>query len=245
MKKILLTLATVFAAFGAFAAEYPVVTSVEELATYSDSTMVLFENIEVTVVKQDMGYYVQETPCLSDGTTQIGGNIWPVPAGFTAVGFVHTAENYDGTTYREFYVDSVCTVNKFATLGDLLRFASMEDYVDVLKRSTNVVAESGTAIITSVYEDYAFYYTMVTQGYYTEAKYGVLKYADAGEYMVIGDEIAARGGFKGSIVPTEAVYDEDWNLVSFKGGHYAIDPDVYLYATNWEGAINIQYSPVS
>lgn len=32
MKKFLLTLATVFAAFGAFAAEYPVVTSVEELA---------------------------------------------------------------------------------------------------------------------------------------------------------------------------------------------------------------------
>lgn len=245
MRKILLTLATVFAAFGAFAAEYPVVTSVEELATYSDSTMVLFENIEVTVVKQDMGYYVQETPCLSDGITQIGGNVWPVPAGFTAVGFVHTAENYDGTTYREFYVDSLCTVNKFATLGDLLRFASMEDYVDVLKRSTNVVAESGTAIITSVYEDYAFYYTMVTQGYYTQAMYGVLKYADAGEYMVIGDEITAYGGFKGSIVPTEAVYDEDWNLVSFKGGHYAIDPDVYLYATNWEGAVNIKYTPVS
>lgn len=245
MKKFLLTLATVFAAFGAFAAEYPVVTSVEELATYSDSTMVLFENIEVTVVKQDMGYYVQETPCLSDGTTQIGGNVWPVPAGFTAVGFVHTAENWDGTTYREFYVDSLCTVNKFASLGDLLRFASMDDYIDVLKRSTNVVAESGTAIITSVYEDYAFYYTMVTQGYYTQAMYGVLKYADAGEYMIIGDEITAYGGFKGSVVPTEAVYDEDWNLVSFKGGHYAIDPDVYLYAINWEGAINIQYSPVS
>ena len=83
MKKFLLTLATAFVATFAMAQEaqeYTVVTSVEELNALPDSTMVLFEGIDVVVVEQDFGYYVSSTPCLSDGTTQIGGNAYPVPA---------------------------------------------------------------------------------------------------------------------------------------------------------------------
>ena len=161
MKKFLLTLATAFIAAFAMAQEYPVVTSVEELASYPDNTMVLFENLETVVVEKDMGYYVQTDYCLSDGTTIIGGNVYPVPAKFTAVGYLHTAKDWEGATYREFYVEEVKYVTTFATLGDLITFASSRSNYDIMMNSKRVKAESGNVFVTHVLGDYIFYYTVV------------------------------------------------------------------------------------
>lgn len=245
MRKFLLTLVAVFATSWAFAEEIPVVTSVDELANYPDSTLVEFQNIEVTVKEVDLGYYVQTIYCLSDDSTQIGGNIYGsyIPAKFTAVGFVHTVNDYTGT-YRQFCVDSLVSVAEFETLGQLLNFAAMESFRNAVENSASIIAKSGTAVITSVYEDYAFFYTIVNTGWYDQQVYGVLKYADADQNLVIGDEVTASGGFKGKVIPTVVTYDESWNETDHKGGYYEMDSDVYLYATNWS-AVPIAYMSYS
>ncbi len=233
MKKILLSLVAAFFATFAMAQDYPVVTSVEELATYSDSTMVEFQNIQVVVQEVDMGYYVQTNYCLSDGTTQIGGNVYPVPDCFTAVGFVHTVNSWDGTSYREFYVDKVVSVSSFKTLAELIRYGSQESNREVITNSPGVKALEGTIVVTSVFDDYIFYYTMYNSGWYSEPIYGVMSYPGASDEFRIGDELMADGGFKGAYTPAYIEYDADWNEVSHKGGCFAIDESVDMWAINW------------
>lgn len=250
MRKFLLTLATVFVASLAMAQEaqeYPVVTSVEELTSYPDSTMVLFENIEVVVIEEDMGYYVAKTPCLSDGTTHIGGDAspFPMPAAFSAVGFLHNFTDWEGNTYREFQVVNTTAVTAFSELGELVNFASMARNAEIVNNSPEIICKGGTAIVTHVMDDYIFYYTLVNTGYANQPVYGVMTYPDATNNAVKGDELTGwvNGGvFKGKYTPTVVEYDEDYNVVSHKGGHYAISEDVMIWAQNWEGAINIQYS---
>lgn len=234
MKKILLSLVAAFFATFAMAQDYPVVTSVEELATYADSTMVEFQNIQVVVQEVDMGYYVQTNYCLSDGTTQIGGNVYPVPDCFTAIGFVHTVVSWDGTSYREFYVEKVESVTSFKTLAALLQYGSQESNREVILNSPGVTALEGTIIVTSVYDDYIFYYTMYNSGWYSEPIYGVMSYPGADEEFLIGDEVMADGGFKGTYTPANIEYDADWNVVSHKGGCFAIDETVDMWAINWK-----------
>lgn len=240
MKKFLLTLFAAFVAFGAFAEEYPVVTSVEELKQQPEGTMVLFENIDVVVVEEDMGYYVSTSYTLSDGTALEGELPWPMPMSFSAVGSLSSDENGVYT----FNVTETKSVSKFATLADLFQYASPEaQNTEIVKNSANIVAEGGTAVVTSVYEDYVFCYSIKNTGYYNQTYYGVMVYPDAAENVVIGDELSAKGGFKGVFTPSEAVYDNDDNLVSYKGGHYTLDNSVYLSAINWYEAVNITYTP--
>ncbi len=244
MKKFLLTLVTAFIATFAFAQEYPVVTSLEELTSYEDGTTVEFQNIEVVVVEEDMGYYVNTKHCLSDGETQIGGNVYPIPACFTAIGYLHTAENWDGTTYREFYVESVKSVSRFGTLAELINYASQESNYEIMLNSPEVTAVSGSAIVSHVYGDYVFYSTEYSTGYYTQLVPAVMSYPGANEEFLVGDNLVAYGGFKGFYTPTYVEYDEDWNQVSHKGGCFAIDETVNVYADNWQ-AIPISYTSAS
>ena len=250
MKKFLLTLATAFVATFAMAQEaqeYTVITSVEELNALPDSTMVLFEGIDVVVVEQDFGYYVSSTPCLSDGTTQIGGNVYPVPAKFSAVGLAHTVQSYDGSSYREFYVDSVTQVLVFDQLGELLRYGSQRSNAYVFENSPNLIVKGGTAVVTHTMGDWIFYYTMVNTGYSVQPMYGVMTYPDAEAEFLKGDELTGwvnGGRFMGNYVPTVVTYDESYEEIDHKGGHFAIDPSVMLWADNYE-AINITYTSCS
>ena len=236
MKKFLLTLATAFIAAFAMAQEYPVVTSVEELASYPDSTMVLFENLETVVVEKDMGYYVQTDYCLSDGTTIIGGNVYPVPAKFTAVGYLHTAEDWEGATYREFYVEEVKYVTTFATLGDLITFASSRSNYDIMMNSKRVKAESGNVFVTHVLGDYIFYYTVVKGYYGNNMVYGVMSYPGASDMpndCFVGAEIMPENGWTGFYTPTKNEYDEEDNLISHKGGCFALVDDCRFWPLNY------------
>lgn len=250
MKKFLLTLATAFVATFAMAQEaqeYTVVKSVDELNALPDSTMVLFEGIDVVVVEQDFGYYVSSTPCLSDGTTQIGGNVYPVPAKFSAVGLAHTVESWDGSSYREFYVDSVTQVLAFDQLGDLLRYGTQTSNNYVFENSPNIIVKGGTAIVTHTMGDWIFYYTIVNTGYYNQTLYGVMTYPGAEEEFLKGDELTgwvSGGRFMGNYTPSYVTYDESWNEIDHKGGHFAIDESVMLWADNYE-TININYSSCS
>lgn len=245
MKKILLTLATAFVALFAMAEDYPVVTSVEELATYPDSTLVLFQNLEVTIVEKDMGYYTQEIPYLSDLTTQIGG-LHPMPASFTAVGFVHTASSWDNSTYREFQVDSLCSVHSFATLAELLNFGQNDDNRRAFLNSESVIAKSGTAIVSHIYNDYIFYYTLYENYGYTQPIYGVMSYPNAAEEFQIGNELTGyvEGGvFKGKYTPPFTEYDSEWNLIDYKGGCFAISEECMMWPENF--GVSISYNSIA
>ena len=246
MRKFLLTLATVFVAVMAMAQDYPVVTTVEELNALDDSTMVEFQDIKVVTIEEDMGYYVQTTYCLSDGTTQIGGNIYPVPAQFSAIGFVHTATNWDGTTYREFYVEELTNVSAFNSLGELLNFAARENYAEIVKNSPSIKAKSGNVIVTHVYNDYVFFYTIVSQGYYNDYIYSAFKIAGASNNWdcFIGAELMPNNGWFGTFTPTVAEYDEDWNLVSYTGSYFELAENCIFWSTNFD-PISIMYNSAS
>lgn len=237
MRKFLLTLATAFVAAFAIAQDYTqVVSSIEELKALPDETIVLFENIDVVVVEQDMGYYVQKINCLSDGTTQINGETpFPMPLTFTAVGYLHTAEDYDGTTYREFYVMETKSVSKFATLGELVNFASSASNTTYVENSPLITAKNGNAVITHVYGDYVFYYTIVNTGYYNQTVYSVFKVAGASgnPECWLGAELMPNNGWFGKVTPSVAEYDEDWNLVSYKGGNFELSANCIFWSINW------------
>ncbi len=244
MRKFLLTLATVFVASWAMAQEaqdYPVVTSVEELASYPDSTMVLFENIELVMTEEDMGYYVKKTPCLSDGTTQISGDIpySGIPACFSAIGFVHTVYNsWDETSYREFYVEKMSSVSGFNTLAEMVNFCQGEAYYDIVANSDVIKVKEGEAVVTYIDGDYIFFYTNLATGSYNETLYGVMNYPDAEEQFRIGNVLEGWFGlgvkFQGTYTPTLKEYDNEYHLISHKGGCFTIDVSTggYIYPLN-------------
>lgn len=245
MKKFLLTLAAAFIATFAMAAEYPVVTSVEELKSHPDNTMVLFENLQVSVVETDMGSWVDKNYYLSDLETAVGGNVYPIPAGFSAVGYLHTASRWDGSTYREFFVHHLTELQSFETLADLINFTTNSDYYDVLVASENVIAKSGTFIVTHVYNDYIFGYTVLSGGY-AQQLYAVMTYPNASEEVFPGYELEGYvdgGVFKGHFVPTYREYDKNNELVSHKGGCYTLSEDNITWPENF--GLSIPYTPSS
>lgn len=245
MKKFLLTLAAAFIATFAMAAEYPVVTSVEELKSHPDNTMVLFENLQVSVVETDMGSWVDKSYYLSDLETAVGGNVYPIPAGFSAVGYLHTASRWDGSTYREFFVHQLTELQSFETLADLINFTTNSDYYDVLVASENVIAKRGTFIVTHVYNDYIFGYTVLSGGY-AQQLYAVMTYPNASEEVFPGYELEGYvdgGVFKGHFVPTYREYDKNNELVSHKGGCFTLSEDNITWPINY--GLSIPYTPSS
>ena len=237
MRKFLLTLAAAFVATLAMAQEYPTVASVEELNALPDSTIVLFENIQTVKVEQDMGYYVRTINCLSDGTTQIAGNVYPVPECFTAVGFAHTVEDYDGTTYREFLVDEVKSVSSFTSLGDLLNYSSIASNYNSMVNSPLVKANSGEAYVTHVYNDYVFYYTIINTGYYNQTMYSAFKIKGAStDYQYdcfAGAILTAENGWFGTFTPSKQEYNEDYEPISYTGGHFALSQGCTFWSIVW------------
>lgn len=165
MMKFLLTVAIAFFATFAMADDYPVVSSLDELKALPDSTMVLFENLNVSIVEKDMGSWVDKDYFLSDLETKVGGNVYPISAGFSAVGFLHTASLWDGSTYRKFFVDHLTEVQSFNSLAELINFTTNSDNYDILVASEDVIAKSGTFFVTHVYNDYIFGYTILNEGY--------------------------------------------------------------------------------
>lgn len=242
MKKFLLTLVAAFAAFGAFAQDYPVVTSVDELKAQPEGTMVKFENIEVKAIVDDSGWYPTTYYYLSDETTRITGEIYPYPAEFTAIGSLQNVDDWDGS-YSAFVVDSVCSVSKFTNLADMIQYQSMNDeQAEAIKNSSTITAVEGTAIVTAIWDNYIFYTTSAPSDYGYNSFYGVMEYADA-KYFNIGDELAADGGFCGTLRPTYATYDEDWKVVEFKGHLFTVEDACYVYKVNYGAQANISYSP--
>lgn len=237
MKKILLTLATAFIASFAMAEEYPVVTSVDELYALEEGTMVEFQNLEVVVVPNEWGadYY------LSDSTTVIGGNVYPIPACFTAVGSLITNTNWQGDTYKQFNVETVFSVSKFNTLAELLNFGTSGDNVAALSASESITAAEGDVVVTAVVDDYIFYYTVMSTGYYNQYMYGVMTYPAASEQFFVGQSLVAVGGFTGQFTPAIPVYNDEYELISYTGSCFAIGEDVIMYADQWD--MPITYNP--
>ena len=247
MRKFLLILVSAFIASFAIAQEsqeIPVVTSVEELYAFPLETVVEFQDIEVVIKEVEQYGYINKEYYLADGETVIGGSVWPIPAGFTAVGYVYEMTNYDETVTKTFYVQEVKSVSKFESLNELMNFA---DYnTEVVANSSSILVKNGYAVCTYIDGDYAFYYTKFASSYGGGYNYlyGVMKVANANE-LSVGCEISGwcdGGTFKGSYRPAVEEYDEDYNLVGYQGALFTIDEDCMLWS-GYDALIN--YTPTS
>ena len=236
MRKFLLTLFAAVVATLSMAQDYPVVTSVDELNAQPEGTTVLFRDLRTVTVEEDNGWYVSETICLEDGVTEVTGNVYPVPVCFTAVGKLVTGTDYNGEAYREFEVEKVEYVSEFATLGAMMNYASSSSNYDIMLNSKVVKANSGSAIVTHVIDNYVFFYTQV-KGYYGMSNvYGLMVCEDTSDTWTyfVGAELVSPEGWRGFFTPTYKEYNDDYDVVAHKGGNFKLASGLYLYAYNWE-----------
>lgn len=232
MKKVLLSIvAVLFAAF-AIAQDYPVVSSVEELYSHPEGTVVLFENIEVSQVpgEYNTSYF------LPDDKTTVSGNVFPVPALFSAVGALTTEQDYMGKEFVTFEVQEVVNVSNFFTLADLINFASRGANSEVLKNSPIVKSLSGNAIVSCILGNYVFYYTSAPNAYGgVENVSGVMYIENVAQYswdIFVGANVYAPNGFYGSYAPSYTESDEDGNVVDRKGGCFTLAANISFWAQN-------------
>lgn len=229
--------AVLFASF-AIAQDYPVVTSVDELKSYPEGTVVLYENIEVVKVKIDYGYYEATEYCLPDESTVIDGNFFPVPASFSAVGSLVSGQGSDGSEKLTFEVQELVSVSNFFNLGELINFASNARNAEIVNNSPIIKSLDGSAIVTCIYDNYVFYYTLVPNNYGgKETIYGIFNVPNIEQLqswdLFVGAELFAYDGFYGSYaVPTQE-----------RGcGCFNLSQTCYFTAYNWE-PYPIQYNP--